>query len=92
MEVRIPTGEGRQCVGATSAGMPAHALKKNHVLPELVAQLRDFEVAHDDTVHKTSIRLQSEFLSEIAGYGRGRGVQVSAISVAWRGSASLSMT
>ena len=60
-------------MGSASAGMSARALQKNHVLPKLVAELRDFEVAHANTVHKTSVGLQSEFLGESAGYRRGRG-------------------
>jgi hypothetical protein len=45
-KVCIPPGERCQCMRIASAGMATRALQKNRVLPEFIAEFRDFRVAH----------------------------------------------
>jgi hypothetical protein len=77
IQSRIPPGERCQRVRVTTTDMSALATQVDQVLPELVAQLRDLQVAHRRTVQTSSPRLKFVFLDECASNGRGRGVPVS---------------
>jgi hypothetical protein len=60
-EIRIPAYECGQRVWTAPPRVPALTLKKQFVLTELVAQFRNFQVPHADTVQNYRCRLPSQF-------------------------------
>src|SRR5271156_6668295 len=52
VQPRVPSRERRKCARVAAADVAAGALKENQVLTEPVGQLFDFQIAHEDTVHK----------------------------------------
>ena len=58
-EFGIPSRKRGQGFGVTPAGVATLAGEQDFVLPEMVVQFVNFEVAHTDTVHPSSYAIKS---------------------------------
>jgi hypothetical protein len=77
LERGIPAAHVGQQIGVSLSLVGARGtFQKEQVLPEFIAKLCDFQVAHSDTVQNNSTGLKSHYLRECIENSRGSGVVV----------------